>query len=182
MEIIEKYINNKDIEELLPDLCGNVFHVTLWSTLPQIILDRIVRCNNEDRESPFGNNNNGFFRLHDCVSLFDYRYCGTTQWHEHVSKCLPTIPLNQNRSIAILLLKPSCYTKLVTWDKWEQEQCFRQRIVPHIEVGYPGEVSIDKFSKCLHVSLKNSSTIMNDNSFVNEIDIPIRLHKKIDKW
>ncbi len=103
--------------------------------------------------SPFGNSVNGYFRLKGCVSLFDYRNFGTENWEEHAYKCLPTMPLDAYSPLVFLFLDAREFIKLIPWIRWKEEEAWSQRVVPHIETGYPGALALSCIKSALQVSL-----------------------------
>jgi len=143
--------------ELLPHLRGHVFHVSLASSLPAIKAADQLEVNDGRRESPFGNTSNGFFRLKGCVSFFDYRDCDSPAWDEHANKCFPTVPLRTESQIVIFFLADTEYGKLLSWENWKIEEAWSQRVVPHVECGYPSPVPLSVLSSRLHVRA-NSNT------------------------
>ncbi|MCG7938116.1 MAG: hypothetical protein N0C88_04565 [Candidatus Thiodiazotropha lotti] len=143
--------------ELIPILKGKVFHVTPTINFPLIEKSgAIIPNQNNEWRSLFGNSINGFFRLRGCVSLFDYRAYGTEDWEEHAYKCTPTQIFAQTDIISILVLSKDHYAKLESWINWKLEEKWSQRVVPHVEVGYPGKVKVEYLTEHLIVKLKNS--------------------------
>jgi hypothetical protein len=140
-------------DDLAPVLAGEVFHVTTASGYQAILAAGAVEPNTGERESPFGNTENGFFRLRECVSVFDYRAYGSAEWEEHAFKCLPTSPLREDRTIVVLLLHEQHHSKLVPWSKWKDEEAWSQRVVPHVEAGYPGNLPLAAIKQVLRISL-----------------------------
>lgn len=151
---VDVSIEVRSFEELLPHLRGKVFHVTLASSLPEIALAGKLLVNGGDRESPFGNTINGYFRSIGCVSFFDYRYCDTPEWDVHAYKCLPTLPLDAESDIIVFFLAEGEYHKLLSWEGWKREQRWSQRVVPHVECGYPGSVELSVLQSVIHVQQK----------------------------
>ncbi|MET0070269.1 MAG: hypothetical protein ABW096_09510 [Candidatus Thiodiazotropha sp.] len=138
------------IDSILPILANRVFHVT-----PTTNIDAIRECGsllpNTDQQwtSPYGNSKNGFFRLKNCVSFFDYRCYGTKEWSDNAFKCSPTQILDRFPSITFLFLNPNTYKMLISWEQWKIEQAWRQRVVPYVECGYPGPVPLSQITELL---------------------------------
>jgi hypothetical protein len=42
-----------------------------------------------------------------------------------------------------MFLSTEHYPNLISWSGWKVEQLWSQRVVPHVEVGFPGDVSLD---------------------------------------
>ena len=143
--------------ELIEKLAGTVFHVTQTDSLESILASGGLLPNLEgSRQSPFENSGNGFFRSMGCVSFFDYRKYGSPEWEEHAHKCMPTLAFRQSRSIAVLFLSESEHTKLIPWSLWKETESWSQRVVPHVEAGYLGEVPLALISKVLLVECSGS--------------------------
>ena len=139
-------------EDLLPWLNGMVFHVTTPGAANAIEASGHIEPNTTGISSPFGNTSNGYFRNRGCVSLFDYRACGSPEWNEHSHKCLPTLPLTASDPIVILFLRAHEFAKLLPWSLWKEEEAWSQRVVPHIEVGYPGKLTVSAIDRVLFIS------------------------------
>lgn len=148
-------LNSKDM--LMPILSGKVFHVTPSTNFPLIERSGAIVPNyDNERSSLFGNSSNGFFRLRGCVSFFDYRNYGSKEWEEHAYKCSPMQVFHHTNKISILVLSERYYDKLEPWVSWKLEEKWSQRVVPHIEAGFPGKVKLEYLSEHLIVKLKNS--------------------------
>jgi hypothetical protein len=140
-------------DDLASVLAGQVFHVTTTAGYEAILAAGAVEPNTVERASPFGNTRNGFFRLRGCVSVFDYRAYGSPKWQEHAHKCLPTSPLREDRPVVVLFLKEEHHPDLIPWSKWKDEAAWSQRVVPHVEAGYPGSLPLTAIKHVLQVSL-----------------------------
>lgn len=132
-------------DDILPALVGRVFHVTTAAKMLLIKKSGALVPNTELMHvSKFGNTSNGFFRQRNCVSFFDYRCYGTKSWKEHAYKCFPTQILKREKSdnISILFLHESKFEELIPWTLWKEEKAWSERVVPYIETGYEGMVSL----------------------------------------
>lgn len=140
--------------DILPALSGRVFHVTPENNMSLIKQSGALVPNSELVQiSKFGNSSNGFFRQRNCVSFFDYRCYGTKSWEEHAYKCFPTQILNcvPGDRISILFLHESKFDKLISWTAWKEEESWGDRVVPYVETGYKGIVSLSEISEELIV-------------------------------
>jgi hypothetical protein len=140
-------------DDLAQVLAGEVFHVTTAAGYEAVRATGAVEPNTVGRTSPFGNTTNGYFRLRECVSVFDYRAYGSPEWNEHAHKCLPTSPLREDSAIVVLLLHEEQHSKLIPWSKWKEDEAWSQRVVPHVEAGYPGSLPLGAIKRVVHVSL-----------------------------
>ena len=142
---------------LMPMLKGKVFHVTPTINIPLIVKSGAILPNTANKwNSLFGNSVNGFFRLRGCVSLFDYRDYGLEEWEAHAYKCTPTQIFHQTDSVSILVLSDKYHDRLESWINWKLEEKWSQRVVPHVEVGFPGEVKIEYLSEHIIARIKSS--------------------------
>ncbi|MNR25644.1 hypothetical protein D3C85_1428080 [compost metagenome] len=46
-----------------------------------------------------------------------------------------------------MFLSTEHYPKLTSWLGWKVEQLWSQRVVPHVEVGFPEDVSLDMITE-----------------------------------
>ncbi len=137
----------------MPMLAGKVFHVTPTSNMNAIEAAGEIKPNlNYEWGSLFGNSKNGFFRLRGCVSFFDYRSYGSQSWRNHAYKCTPDQILRSAASISLLVLAESKHAQLESWESWKKEEKWSQRVVPVVEAGYLGSVSVEFITEHLLVS------------------------------
>lgn len=140
-------------ERFLASVSGKIFHVTNTKNIASILADGGLSPNSSlEYESMFGSRSNGFFRLKNCVSFFDYRDYRSKKWDEFAYKCFPTKGVDKYNSAAILFLCENQHSKLISWDIWKKEEAYAQSILPHIEMGYPGKVSLEHIEEVIMVS------------------------------
>ena len=153
MRETHKHISNGNaFNELLPLLVGRVFHVTKeqnWSyistsgkLLPLPHVGQYVRT--------FGTKS--YFQQQGCVCLFDYRNFYEAKPQEHYHKCLPTMPLTENKPIRVLFLNPGHYDELVSWSQWHENGTGRN-VVPYVETGLMGDIPLNFFDEALIVTI-----------------------------
>lgn len=129
-------------EDLKPLISGKVFHATTDENYQAILKSGYVRPNTEDRQSPFGSTATGFFRRRGCVSVFDYREFGSAAWREHAFKCLPTMPLEREPVMVLLFVSSAHHASLIPWSLWKEEAAWSERVVPHVEAGFLGQIPL----------------------------------------
>ena len=83
------------------------------------------------------------------MSFFDYRSYGTPHWEEHAYKCFPTQNLRKGEKVCLLFLDEKIYEDLIPWTAWKDEKAWCDRVVPWVETGYKGKVSLDFISEVL---------------------------------
>jgi hypothetical protein len=144
---VSRYRRSEDesLDDLRVALQGRVFHVSKLATLPQILADGCIRANRDrSPDSAFGDRANGFFRKRGCVSVFDYRATPTKELEDFRSRCYPFAAAGpEGGGIAIYLLSPAAYDRLVPWTRWREEEAWSEIVVPHVEAGYPDSIPLD---------------------------------------
>lgn len=150
-----KLVKVSSEKALEKELIGKVFHVTPLENFPSIQEKGLTPNTELKVKSEFTNTATGFFRLRGCVSFFDYRNYGSKTWKEHAYKCRPTQVLDRTNAIAVLFLSEDLFDGLVPWTKWKEEEAYSQQVVPHIEIGHKGIVSMTHISKVIIFELKN---------------------------
>lgn len=132
-----------DIEETF--LEGRVFHVTKRAYWPAIVASGELLVN-EDGSLPttFGCSHNSYFRKRKCVSVFDYRAPLDETIRDFRSRCYPFQAAEPgSEGIVILVLSPSIHHKLIPWTRCKEENAQSEMVVPYIEAGFPGAISLD---------------------------------------
>jgi len=154
---ITKYVRleTDPLDDIVSLLEGRVFHVTKLAHLDSIRTDGEIKPNGDGSlETTFGYVN-AFFRKRNCVSLFDYRQQPTDE--NARNKCSPFQPARSDPGsdgIAILFLKPEAYADLIPWTRSREEEAWREQIVPYVEAGYPGSISIDLIDEIICLELE----------------------------
>jgi hypothetical protein len=144
-------------EKLLPLLIGRVFHVTNLNNLKPIVDSGEIRPNiNGDLSTTFGFSSNSFFRKRGCISVFDYRFATAEQIEESLRKCSPYPGASDGKEFAYLFLSECLHNRLIPWIKWKEEEAWGQMIVPYVEAGYPGPVSIGLIDEVFRVIIHPS--------------------------
>lgn len=163
-------IDGNPLNKLMSELAGRVFHVTKEENWLKIYKSGEIVPNLDGRlETSFGSSKNSYFKNKGCVSVFDYRNIYQEKPQEHMHKCSPTLPLTPNSGIAILLFKPEIYLNLWSWEGWENEN-IRQMVVPYVEAGYFGSISLLLVDKVIIVTMsenKNSLTYLLQKALEN---------------
>lgn len=134
-------LHEEDLDSILHSLMGKIFHATTVESLKNISKSGFIAPNQSNLyTSPFGKHN-GYFKARGCISFFDYR--PHSQLKNYINHCLPTKIFEHSNGIAILELSPHRYSDLIGWENWKKEGLLNQQIVPYIEKGIEGKVSMD---------------------------------------
>jgi hypothetical protein len=139
-----KYIRREteSLDDISSHLEGRVFHVTKLAYLDAILTSGEIRPNGDcSLPTTFGYLANGFFRKRNCISLFDYRLEATDEIRDFRARCWPF--QHARDGIAILVLVPEIHAALIPWTRWKEEEAFGDQVVPYVEAGYPGSISIN---------------------------------------
>jgi len=144
------------LDDIYSLLEGRVFHVTKLTYCPSILADGEIKPNkNSTLPTTFGSSTNDFFRNRNCVSLFDYRLEPTKEIIDFRQRCRPFQPaMSCEEGIAILLLKPEVHADLIPWTRWNEENALGERIVPYVEAGYSGPISIDLIDEIIFLTIE----------------------------
>ncbi|SHO54392.1 hypothetical protein [Vibrio quintilis] len=142
------------INKFMTLLEGKVFHATTWESYESIKNDGYIYPNQMDYyHSPFGSEN-GYFKSKGCVSFFDYR--STKKNKDYMLLCIPTRIFEVSRKMVILELSTKKYDRLISSSKWLEEDSSK-KVVPRIEVGVKGPVSISDIQRISVYNQKASS-------------------------
>jgi len=149
-------LETESLDDIASLLEGRVFHVTRLSHFDAILIDREIKPNGDGAlATTFGNGANAFFRKRNCVCLFDYRLEPTDKIRDFRMRCSPFQPAGPDSDgIAILLLKADSYTALIPWTRWKEEDALSEMIVPYVEAGYSGSISIDLIDEVICLKIK----------------------------
>ncbi len=122
-------------------LQGHVFHITKLIYLESIEKSYAIHPNSDGKlPTTFGSSSGSFFRLYNCVPLFDYRPKPTEEIKHFRQRCSPF--MRAHDGIAILFLKPIAYDDVITYDQAVGMGASGKMIVPHVEAGYRGSLSL----------------------------------------
>lgn len=141
-------------DSLFPYLDGRVFHVTKESYLLSIFDCGEIRPNQDGSyATSFGSSKDSFFRNRGCVSLFDYRSATAEQFKQFSERCLPTQPASPESGIAILFVSESVYPVLLPWTLCKEEQAYSEMIVPYLEAGHAGPLTLKNINEVIILSV-----------------------------
>jgi hypothetical protein len=142
-------------DRLLPLVEGRVFHVTLAANVPAITAAGAIEPNIDGAfATTFGCSSNSYFRNRGCVSLFDLRAPRPDEMYLH--KCWPFRPGKH----AILSVSPTAYTALLPWTLWRDEEAFREKVVPYVEAGYKGPLSLTLIDELIDVEVQGNPDLL----------------------
>jgi hypothetical protein len=127
-------------------LRGRIFHGTKAENIALIKKTGSILVNIDSLLSTsYGNSINSFYRQKGCVSVFDYENPTNEKWEEHMWKCDP-LGTSDNNEMAFLFLSEEAKKYLFRWEEakkeWESE-----RVVPHVEAGYKGNIPMSHISE-----------------------------------
>ena len=148
------FVESADMSPVMEMLEGHVFHVTKKKFLPAIQAEGALLPNNGgERPSTFGFRSNSFFLKRNCVSLFDYRTIPEDPHYRRL--CWPLQAAHPGgEGIAILFLEPAIHGRLELWTKWQEEGPLSDIVVPYVEAGYPGALSLAHIDRVVLVDIQ----------------------------
>lgn len=154
--IAELIVSPKDkAERLLPLLLGRVFHVTYRKYLDGII-ERGGILGNADGSLPstYGAWYQGYHKLKNRVSFFDYATPTSLEIEDTFDRCAPWDQCAPSEGIAILFLDPSHHDKLIPWSESVDLGVYDKMIVPWVEAGYQDRVPWEAIEEVLLVRME----------------------------
>jgi hypothetical protein len=135
-------LESDSIDDISSALEGRVFHVTKLAYLDAILTSGEIKPNGDCAlPTTFGYLGNGFFRKRNCISVFDYRLDATDEIRNFRKHCWPF--QHALDGIAILIFKPDIHSSLIPWTLWKEEKALSEQVVPYVEAGYPGPISVN---------------------------------------
>jgi hypothetical protein len=142
--------------ELLPVLCGRVFHVTTLEAYASILKQGAIKSN-ETGEFPYsyGMSENSYFRKRGCVSVFDLRAIRFEHW-EFAE--LPTgfgaflNPAAAQNKPVFLFLRDCCDENLIKWV--ESPESRHEMVIDNAEAGHKGDIPISHIQLALQVEIE----------------------------
>jgi len=148
------------LDDILSLLQGRIFHVTKHAYLSSILADGEIKTNTDGSlPTTFGSSSNAFFRKRGCVALFDYRPEPTEEMMFYRRKCWPFMPARGcDDGIAILILKAEAHAAVIPWTRWKEEGDAKEMVVPFVEVGYRGPISVELVDEVLCLKLEEDPT------------------------
>lgn len=150
--------------DFIKTVSGTIFHCTTEKNFEGVKQDGYLKVNPGNQfQSPFGCYDS-YFRSEGCVSFFDYRDVNSEEWANNAYKCWPLRRLNSSQKLVLLVLYVNEYSQLIHWTKckpkWEEDRS--KMIVPHVELGFPGNVSLSLISKCIVLEDKRPRSVWSD--------------------
>jgi len=142
------------MQELLPRLMGEVFHVSKASNLESIKEASAIFPNKDGRlNSSFGASSNSYFKNRNCVSVFDYRNPPGNKFDQFMGRCRPTLPAGPKTPIVIFYLGKAAIKRLLPWTGWKSDGHPSEMILPYLEAGHPGAIPLEDIEEILEVEL-----------------------------
>lgn len=147
----------KATSSLLSELRGRMFHVTSPNAFLGICSEGAILCNTDDR---FKTNwtVNYYFKNQGCLSIVDL--VNNTKPRVTRRKPINDYAVFEQSSpvVVFLFISPRVYPRVIHWKKWKKDRAHGQQIVPELESGVPGRVSIDEIDEAWFISLKDRAS------------------------
>jgi hypothetical protein len=156
MQIEKLRLHSDDLEEcLLPRLLGTVFHVTSQAGFRGIQHSGGIDANQDLR---FGNNwpsqKEPYFRSRGYISLFDLR--NVERENEELDKFPILNPPFTDCKPVFLILDRCVYCNLMGWNQVQVDLELGEVVIPHIEAGIKGRISLESIRLALLVEVEES--------------------------
>ena len=142
---------------ILPNLRGNVFHLTSRSGLKGITKDGLIR-NNKNGEFPYTypQSARSYARKRGYVSLFDLRTTSDDELEKAWSNFYFLNPPFVDNNPIFLILSPCLYPVLIPWTQARDEDAWKEMFIPHVEAFHPGDIPISHISRVLSASIRQA--------------------------
>ena len=152
---------SKDRDWFTENLRHEVFHVTPRQNFEKILESGAIHPSRDCRiELTFDASENSFFRNRGCISVFDLRRATDAQIKKKIDIFHPFRD-EYGENPVLLILKSEAYAELVSWEACRQENALSEMVVPYIESGYTGSISMDQIEYCLLVTILNRPSYPN---------------------
>lgn len=146
------FSESEDTSPVMDLLEGHVFHVTKKKYLPAIEATGALLPNQDGKlPSTFGLRSNSFFMKRNCVMLFDYRTVPEDRYYR--SRCRPLQAAHPGGGVAILFITAAIHDRLELWTKSKEEGQRSDVVVPHVEAGHPGPLSLEYIDRVIAVDI-----------------------------
>lgn len=142
---------------LCKELSNNVFHITSLIGYNGICYDGVIFPSNHEniKNHIWGSSEYGrYFTNRNCISVVDF-YNNTNK--EEVSKAIEKYKFYNPHIVAknniayFMVLKDTVYSRLITWEKWKDDQAYGEQIVPHLESGIRNKILLQDIDYILKV-------------------------------
>ena len=60
--------------------------------------------------------------------------------------------------VAILVLKPDVHAALIPWTRWKEEGAWSEMVVPYVEAGHLGPISVDLIDEIVCLKIEEDPT------------------------
>lgn len=153
----ERTLSHRELRAyLLHELRGRVFHVTCRRNAAAILSAGKISSNSDGQySSAFGSSQTAYYRLRDCVSVFDYRDVSDEQLEHSLSSCAPDQALDRcGYELAVFVLAQTAIQKLDLSGQSEGGKFSGRMVVWYVEAGYPGDLPINEVTELLEISVE----------------------------
>jgi hypothetical protein len=96
---------------------------------------------------------NAYFRNRNCVSVFDLESPADEDMQLHLSSCHPIGAIRPEDGGVFLFLGPTARGRLISWRKCGEERAYAEMVVPYVEAGHPGPISLADIEEVLEVEV-----------------------------
>lgn len=148
---------------LCRQLSQQIFHITDAKGFMGIVRTGDIRPN---IAGVFGNNwgtKNSYFRNRGCISVCDF-YHNTSVRKRYEATCkynFYDLPCNNGLGY-FMVLKSVLFGKMITWDAWKHDRKGSEDVVPDLESGYPGTISLKDIDFVVKVQIEDHFTVSSE--------------------
>ena len=142
--------------DLLPFLLGEVFHVSDFHNYQSILKCGELRPNTENLyPTTCGSSLNSYFRLRGCISFFDFRALpqDESERFHRIYSCSPFPARSPRTQLVYFFPSQAAIERLIPWTRWQEEQAWEEMLVPYVEAGHSGPLSLSMIEHIMHVDI-----------------------------
>lgn len=141
---------------LMRRLAGKIFHISDAKGFLGIIAAGKIEANQDGRFGNHWGNKESYFKNLGCISVCDF-YNNTRPKKLYDAICKYNFyDLSCNKGLSYLMvLQDGLYAGIITWDRWKQDRETGGDVVPHLESGYPGEISLCNLESIIKVHIED---------------------------
>lgn len=144
--------------KLLPRLKNRVFHITTIDNFTLIIKSGAI-MNNQDGLLQTNWTNNSYFLNKGCVSVCDFFNNNANRNKQREAALSKYDIFGQTSKMGqtvYLFLNPKCFSRLITWETWKNEEKWTESVVPYLESGYPGSIDLNNIDEVWLIKIKDA--------------------------
>ena len=148
----QKSLSSELKERYLPVLTGEIFHVTSPESAKSILSSRYINPVSFPGIKPkWAGSPKSYFGEMGCVSVCDLTGENAFKVDTSINKYYFLNPKNESL-VVYMIFYPEISADLIPWQSWKENGASNQ-IVPYLEAGHKGPISIEYISRIIEVEI-----------------------------